>query len=102
LYRTNLAASTNDDKNLRLLNRHENAELAWYMVRGHINHILVTDEGKVETECGPGAAAYVKPGDFHQEINLSSSETAELIMAYTNPDNEDCNSLASLGTKNIE
>lgn len=83
---------------------HENAELAWYLVKGHIKHVLVTknDKAVTETECGIGAAGYVTPGDAHQEINLSETEPAELIMAYVNPDNEDCNSMECTGTKFIE
>ncbi len=83
---------------------HDNAELAWYLVKGHIKQILVVGEDKVvtETECGKGAAGYVSPGDAHQEINLSETEPAELIMAYANPENEDCNSLECTGTRIVE
>ena len=82
---------------------HENAELAWYLVKGHIKHVLVAGKDKVvsETECGNGAAGYVAPYDAHQEINLSKTEAAEFIMAYANLDNEDCNSLECIGTKII-
>jgi uncharacterized RmlC-like cupin family protein len=79
---------------------HKNAELAWYLVKGHIKQILLVGEEKkrIENECGTGAAGYVAPGDAHQEINLSDTKPAEMVLAYAHPKNEDCNSLECLGT----
>lgn len=78
---------------------HENAELAWYLIKGHIRHVLKVDGAVSETECGTGAAGYVAPGDAHQEINLSETEPAELIMAYVNPRNKNCNCLSDIATR---
>ena len=82
------------------LRRHNHAECAWYLVRGSIKEIIIEADGnRIEAECLAGDAGYINPGDAHQEINLSITETAELIMCYANPDNERCNCFEDTGTE---
>ncbi len=82
------------------MRRHNDAELAWYLMKGHIRHIIVEADGtRTESECGEGAVGYIAPGDAHQEINLSITDRAEIVMIYTNPMNKKCNCFADTGTE---
>lgn len=80
---------------------HNNAELAWYLLKGTIKHILLVNGEKTEYVCGPGAAGYVNPGDGHQEINIGE-EPAEMILSYANPNKKECCCLAQTGTQIIQ
>jgi uncharacterized RmlC-like cupin family protein len=84
------------------LRRHQNAECAWYLVKGRIKAVIVEANGTlIEEVCKAGDAGYINPGDSHQEINLSIEENAEIIMCFANPDNKKCNCFADLGTEVI-
>lgn len=73
---------------------HENAELAWYLLKGKVIEVIIKSSGeRIEGECGPGAAGYIAPGDYHQEINIGG-EAAEFVMGYAK-----ANSYEQVGTK---
>ncbi len=85
------------------LRAHFDAECAWYLVKGRIREIIVEPDGtRIVEDCQAGDAGYVNPGDYHQEINLSIEENAELIMCFANPENKKCNCFDDLGTKIAE
>lgn len=74
------------------LRRHNHAECAWYLVKGSIREIIIEADGnRIEVDCTAGDAGYINPGDAHQEINLSITEQAEMIICYAHPENEKCN-----------
>lgn len=82
------------------LRRHQNAECAWYLVKGRIKAVIIEADGtRIEEECMAGDAGYVNPGDAHQEINMSIEENAEIIMCFANPENKKCNGFDDLGTE---
>lgn len=74
------------------LRRHNRVELAWYLLKGHMTEIIIDKDGnKTVTECAPGAAGYIAPGDCHKEINTSITDKVEMILCFAHPKNEDCN-----------
>jgi uncharacterized RmlC-like cupin family protein len=82
------------------LRRHNRVECAWYLVKGRIKEIIVDENNQItETICEAGDAGYINPGDAHQEINLSITETAELIVCYAHPENERCNCFEDTDTE---
>ena len=84
------------------MRRHNNAELAWYLFKGHIKHIFIEADGtKTEVDCEEGSLGYISPGDAHQEINLSITDRAELIMYFANPDNKRCNCWEDTETEEV-
>lgn len=86
--------------NLRV---HKNAECAWYLVKGKIREIIIEADGnRIEAVCEAGDAGYINPGDAHQEINLSITESAEMIVCYANPSNERCCCFEDTQTYEVE
>lgn len=85
------------------LRRHNRAECAWYLVKGSICEIIVEAGGtRTETICEAGDAGYICPGDAHQEINLSITDPAELIVCYAHPENEKCNHFDDTETEAVK
>ena len=68
-----------------------NAEEVVYTISGRVVNGVTTEEGDIETICGPGTAAYARKGQPHWTRN-PFNEPAEFVFAYFG-----CSSLAKSG-----
>jgi uncharacterized RmlC-like cupin family protein len=62
---------------------HANCNVGQYMISGHRRYLIGPDFAMQEIDIEPGDFIFIPQGEIHGTINLSDTETSELVFCYT-------------------